>query len=149
MITFVFVHLFFICSNSCFSLPTSGLHTGLTLWSTIDGKTICQHLQVGKHTVPLFIHLSVYTSSASWGCIHLVAHLEIYSLKWRVSHQSPWYLVFELSSHSPVTHEPMTHSSSLAEPDFNRIFWSPTPFLLLAHWAGGWWEVLWDHLADF
>ena len=51
-------HLFvrLICN---FSPGPAGFHTGPALWSVVDGKAVCQHLQVGKFTLSVFVLLCV------------------------------------------------------------------------------------------
>lgn len=47
-----------LCTNSSlcwFLLTIAGLHTGPSLGSSFNGKTVCEHIQVGNHTLSLFV----------------------------------------------------------------------------------------------
>lgn len=88
-------------------LTPAGFHTGPTLWSVVDGETVCQHLQVGKYTLSLFAFLCGYTIFVPAGITSCIRFAEMYTPKYAIhlTDAGPC----ELSSPGPVNHSTLIH----------------------------------------
>lgn len=151
--------------GSVFLLTPAGFHTGLALRGIVDGKTVCQHLQVGEFTLFFFFVFITVCPFFQRLCRHDVLYNMQNNVKTNIHqnmklvinlHVSPW----KLSSPGPMTHSALIHhcqqqpvlfgSSAPVCPPPSLTHCPPIySHLYLVLLAGGGHRILRDKLAVF